>query len=762
MLEIYIKYFDNNYYLLDLKDSESVNLKTIYKDLNDITKIFSPYTPSFKIPATDKNKMLVDFLGNEKTLNFGFDFDAKIYVFGFLFQTGKLSFSDFDYEQNEQKELTATFGSTISGLVELLGDSTIQDLFKNQDGSFDKALRISWNVNTVKNYLQKITNTTLENGINLSFGVPFISNIRTWIYEDNLAVVDNIKYNQFRSDVSENFIKLGEVRPAISYPTILKQLFEKYNLNVICPILERPEVAELFASCNSESLVVAEQKAFPLNYFENVLTNTRYDTEDNISGVALPGLGFERWKTSLTAANGVFKVKRNESANYIYNWGDGFDLKIKFNDLISLESQPTKIKVNLLDADSGIILQSVVVENSNEHYFPILDNFFIKSFSLSSGFEYGFETQLNANGEISLKLEILPENLVSWSSIEAGVFQNFKKEKDVAVGGNKVAAAKFKSVANNFTKSEDLGGDKLNLITTLPKIKTIDFLKSFLKTFNISIIPTGREDNEMYWVTPSDILEVNKEYSKRLVDYTLFTDNKSLPKKKANQYNQYLFTHKKSKYYESLYGDGTYFGSLVYPTITPSKPTKFEVATDYSILKQSNFTLFNNIRTCFAFEKEGATVQDNGGNRYKPVFEEFTIFYLKYKSLGSQRLSFEFSNINNWNIKGVLEANFVNYTNGKSLAFGAENAITDSLYLNYYKDLIERLLNPNAFASTFNLNLPSNEIFLNFSNQEQGQSNIPTGFRPQNDIIIAEQRYSLIDSAIDLTKGKTKLTLLNY
>lgn len=756
MLQLYIKYSDNNYYLLDLKDSESVNLKTIYKDLNDITKIFSPYTQSFKIPATDKNKRLVGFLGNEKTLNFGFDFDAKIYVSGFLFQTGKLSFSDFDYEQNEQKELTATFGSTISGLVELLGDSTIQDLFKNTDGSFDKALRISWNVNSVKYFLQKITNTTLENGINLSYGVPFISNIRTWLYEDNLAVVDNIKYNQFRSDVSENFIKLGEVRPAITYATILKQLFLKYNLNVICPILERPEVNELFASCNSESLVTSDEKAFPLNYFEN-LTTDRYDEKDQIGGVSLPSLSQARWKTTLTNAPGIFKIKRNETAPYIYNWKSGFDFKIKFNNLISLESQPTKIKVNLIDADSNIVLQSVTVENSNEYSFFILDKFY-----KVSGVPAPVETQLNADGEISLKLEILPENLVSWTNIEVGVFQQFYMSRNLVFGAAEVAKARYKAVADNLTKSEDLGGDKLNLITTLPKMKSIDFLKSFLKTFNISIIPTGRENNEMHWVTPSDILEVNKEYSKRRVDYSLYGDKKTLSKKKANQYNQYLFTHKKSKYYESLYGDGTYFGSLVYPTITPSKPTKFEVATDYSILKQSNFTLFNNIRTCLAFEKEGATVQSNGGNRYKPVFEEFTIFYLKHKTLSDQIVSFENTSINNWAISRVLEANFVNYTNGKSLAFGAENAITDSLYLNYYKDLIERLLNPNAFASTFNLNLPSNEIFLNFSNQEQGQSNIPTGFRPQNDIIIAEQRYSLIDSAIDLTKGQTKLTLLNY
>jgi len=96
------------------------------------------------------------------------------------------------------------------------------------------------------------------------------------------------------------------------------------------------------------------------------------------------------------------------------------------------------------------------------------------------------------------------------------------------------------------------------------------------------------------------------------------------------------------------------------------------------------------------------------------------------------------------------------------LAFGAEDVNSDSLYINYYDDFIELLLSPNTYSSSFSLILPANEIFLNFANLKQGESNIPTGFRAQNEIIIGEQRYKLVDSSIDLTSGKTKLTLLNF
>ena len=86
MVQLYIKHTDNNYYLLDLEESESINYKLTVKDLNDITKIFSPFTQSFNIKATDKNKILCGFVGNEKILranNTG-EFDSMIYISGFL------------------------------------------------------------------------------------------------------------------------------------------------------------------------------------------------------------------------------------------------------------------------------------------------------------------------------------------------------------------------------------------------------------------------------------------------------------------------------------------------------------------------------------------------------------------------------------------------------------------------------------------------------------------------------------------------------
>lgn len=738
MVQLYIKHTNNNYYLLDLEESESINFKLTVKDLNDITKIFSPFTQSFAIKATDKNKILCGFIGNEKILrvNNTAEFDSMIYISGFLFQSGKLSFDESDYEFLDQKTLKTTFASNLTSLTDKLGDLTIQDLF----GEYDPILKVDWNKSVLKDRLTSIKNYTLANGIEFKYGIPFISNNRVWTYdEDNLEIVDNIAYQSYRSPTSVNFINIAEVRPAVNYMAIMNHLLLKIGTPIICPIFEKPEVKDLFVWCNSENLIAPKASAYPLlNY--GALSYLRYDVKSEIEAAPTN----PKWEITGGGSTGVFKVKRAASYNTVY-WGDGFDVNLTINSLIPLEGTETKVKIVLKNSTTGIEIDNQEI-TGNTYTYRLLDQ------------------MLDTSGEIYLKFEILPATLVSWTNITVKTFQRYYHSRRSGIGlGTRVTRASFSATAINNTSSASLGGNTLNLITTLPKIKCVDFLKSFFNTFNISVVSTGLNDQSMYWLTPSDIQEVNKPYSKRIVDYTLFVDVAVLSKKKANQYNQYSFSHFASKYYEALYGDGSKFGSLNYPTVSPAKPTKFEVKTDYSIIKQATtFIHPNGARTCLGFTKDTPTVLDNGGNRYKPVYEEFTLFYLEAKTVGVNHLAAESTTISNSKIIGVLEASIKNPTNGKILGFGAVDSDTDSLYLNYYKNFIELLLDANTYKSEFTLTLPPNEIFLNFANLAQGESNIPTGFRAQNEIIIGEQRYSLQDSTIDLTTGKTKLTLLNY
>jgi len=582
MVQIYIKYKDNNYYLLDIDEKEVINFKITTKDLNDITKIFSPFTQSFNIKATDKNKILCGFVGNEKIqrINNEGKFDALLYVSGFLYQSGKLSFDETDYERKDQKSFKTNFASNLTGLKDLLGDMTIQELFQDSTGAFDPLVRVNWNKVALQSYMSSVTSVTLGNGITLKYGVPFISNKRVWTYDPvNLSIVDNIAFKLSVPSTSVNAISLDEVRPAVSYMTIMEHLLLKIGVPVTCPIFQKPEVRDLYVSCNSEKLISQTDVGYSLTGWGG-LTNTQVG--------AYPYA--PKWLITSVSSE-IFKIKRNPTVSITNNWSNGFDLTLTFNGLTPLEGTTTNLRISLVNAVTNVPLDVQTI-TGNTYTFRIIDPV--------SG-----ASMLDAFGELQLRFEILPETLCSWTSIQ------FQTKQRVAF----TASTYFYSKSTNATDSATLGGNKLNLITTLPKMKCIDFLKSFFKTFNIQVINTGLQDGSMYWVTPENINEVNQPYSKRIVDYTPYTDIKTLTKKRGNEYNQYVFKHKDSKYYDAQYGNGTYFGELKYPTTPPANEKKFEVVTDYSILKQN--AVFSNpsgARTCLAFTKDTPTTLPNGGN----------------------------------------------------------------------------------------------------------------------------------------------------
>jgi hypothetical protein len=102
------------------------------------------------------------------------------------------------------------------------------------------------------------------------------------------------------------------------------------------------------------------------------------------------------------------------------------------------------------------------------------------------------------------------------------------------------------------------------------------------------------------------------------------------------------------------------------------------------------------------------------------------------------------------------------YSFGFSILKNNNIEYNNSLYLRYYSEQTARLLDANVLSQKFSLILPPNEIYLNEATSVQGSGATPSGFRLQNDIIIGENLFSIVDATIDQTTGKTKMTLLNY
>ena len=733
-VDLYVKN-GANYYKLDVEVSEVINLKTVLTDLNDISKVLSPFTQSFNLKATPKNLRLLAHFGNEKLDNTynKVGLECSVYIGGQLFDSGMLKVTDTVYENKQQKSFKCNYASNLTGIADLLGEMTIQDLFKDENGNYDSLVSIPWTDGEVNHLIQVGMNVNLSNGINMKYAIPFMSNKRVWVFSNDLSLNDNIKYNPVTNQTTENYINKNEIRPSITYSTIMEHLLLKLGSPVICPWFNTTDYKDLNVYCSNENIITVQNTFLKL---------TKFTTFDNVINGVRENLLNYIWNVFADLYGGVFEIQKvyppyRAEFNVL-------TIILYFDNLVDLSGSGTRIKVRTINASTNVEIDNQEITGNTYVYAFSPDNIFVR-------------------------FEIQALTLLSFQNLSV----NFRQEQwgfttvDDPRGRPLTLFTRSikQSIATAPTNSSSLNSEKVNLIATLPNMKAVDFLKSFFKMLNIKVISTGLQDNSMYWLTEKDINEKNKVWSKRLVDYTPYTLTKTLNKTIATKYDKYIFKHKESKYYESKYGDGTYFGSLEYPTGIIPKAKTFEVKTEYSILNINyNLQLTTGpIATAYPFSNEDIEVNSNFALRYKPIFNEFTIFYNNYIDIGSANMiGFKASNNFVYGVTRLYQPVFFNVKTGNSLAFGNEKGYANSLYVNNYKNIIEFLLNPKCYESEFEIQLPANEIFLNFANQTQGEENISVGFRPQNEIIIGEQKYKLVESLINLTTGKGKLKLINY
>lgn len=160
------------------------------------------------------------------------------------------------------------------------------------------------------------------------------------------------------------------------------------------------------------------------------------------------------------------------------------------------------------------------------------------------------------------------------------------------------------------------------------------------------------------------------------------------------------------------------------------------------------------VKTMYGFESGTPEILETGEARYSPNLNELVLFY----SHGNKPLNRSFGIQSSLLYGGLVNQPITSYiqalpytTDLKSFAFSVlviDNlALRDNLFSRYYIDIIKRYIDQNVMKQEFNLTLTAEQI---------------RDFRLENDIIIGENRFSIVDSTIDITTGKTNLTLLNY
>lgn len=213
---------------IDLFKDETISVTQSVQDVKDISKIFTDYSQSFKVPASNKNNGIFKHYYNQDIDN-GFDArtrkDAIININTIPFKTGKIQLNGSELKNGTPTQYDLTFYGDAIKVKDLIGD--------------DKLTSLDWLSNFDHNYSGAIVEQGLTTGLDFTVDsvdydraiiYPLISYTRAFIYNSDPSdttytdQVVNINYNASRTAGISQF----DLKPAIKLHLIIEAIQQKY------------------------------------------------------------------------------------------------------------------------------------------------------------------------------------------------------------------------------------------------------------------------------------------------------------------------------------------------------------------------------------------------------------------------------------------------------------------------------------------------------------------------------------------------------
>ena len=199
-----------NNQLIDLFDDEKIQVKSSVQDINDIAKVFTDFSQSFSVPASEKNNDIFGFYYNNDLDQFNANtrVDCRIEIGLTPFREGKLQLEGGIVKHNQADAYKVTFFGDVVTLKDKFGEDKLSAI----DYS---SLNFSYTAANVK--------TSIESATFQDVRFPLISSSRVWTYDTGGASAQDIS-------VSPNAIAYTELFPAISDAKILSLIASHYDV----------------------------------------------------------------------------------------------------------------------------------------------------------------------------------------------------------------------------------------------------------------------------------------------------------------------------------------------------------------------------------------------------------------------------------------------------------------------------------------------------------------------------------------------------
>jgi hypothetical protein len=211
---------------IELFEDEKISLTSSIQNVNDISKVFTDYSQSFTIPASDNNNEIFRHW-YENSLDNGFDqrvrYDGYIELDTQLFRTGKWQLESSSLKNNRIEDYKITFYGDLKSLTDKFGEDKLKDIEEINDYT------IEYSGTSVRS----LVTTAAPQDVMF----PLITSDRVWQYGGGGA-----------NDISTSggAINFDELYPAIKVARVLDAIADKYNLNFSGTFLNQQKFSKAY------------------------------------------------------------------------------------------------------------------------------------------------------------------------------------------------------------------------------------------------------------------------------------------------------------------------------------------------------------------------------------------------------------------------------------------------------------------------------------------------------------------------------------
>ena len=498
---------------VDLFQDETISITDSIQNISDISKVFTPFSKSFNLPASSVNNKLFKHYYNfniQDGFDARFQVDARIEINQVPFRTGKIRLDGVSMKNNQPFAYKVVFFGEPSSLNDLFGNEELDSL--NGLSTYDISYSNSDFLQAFKVGLQS-TGVDATSLANRNVVVPLILLENYYTYDTpSTNRLDNTNFPVLQPDL----------KPAIKLKRVIEAIQTQYDIT--------------FNMADSGSI----KTFFGSDMFDELYLWLHREK----SPISAPETDPPTFGVDTTTKN-----KKLTFADFTYSSGDG--------DILTAN----KLVVNSGDSYSiRLVLDPSVTNNTGE----------VIAIDKTTNELLYYKENLAFNSASNLTVPLM--NLTSGTLSSRTYDIEFRINCQVSVNFGALATGmtitKNSSTIHNYSNSAFSLGSNIFIQDYIPKMKVIDFLSGLFKMFNL-VAYSKLGDSIIYVETFDDYMTkgVSRDITK-YVDISQSTIDRPVPFNIVNFKYSPPVTQTSLRYINQF---GLVFGDLNY-----SAPEKYD------------------------------------------------------------------------------------------------------------------------------------------------------------------------------------------